>query len=145
MSRWYPEIVTHWDATKAARMGRYAALGLAAWLGAPVIIAAVFRHVRNGIVSPVEIAVIALLVGLSLYGAKRFANGQGARIGSVLLIVLVVEAAKRIMLTFGGTPSFGIFDAVVTFMIFCGLLNGVRGARALLHLTPDESLKDVFE
>jgi hypothetical protein len=145
MSRWYPEIVTHWDATKAARMGRYGALGLAAWLGIPAVISVALGRVQKGLISPIEVLVIAMLVGLSLYGAKRFAGGQGARIGAVLLVVLVLEVAKRLAITFGGTLSFGVVDAVVTFMIFFGLLNGVRGARALPQLTPDEDLKDVFE
>jgi hypothetical protein len=145
MSRWYPEIVTHWDATKAARMGRYGALGLAAWLGIPAIISLALGSVQKGLISPIEILVIAMLVGLSLYGAKRFAGGQGARIGAVLLVVLVLEVVKRLAMTFSGTLSFGVVDAVVTFMIFFGLLNGVRGARALPNLTPDEDLKDVFE
>jgi hypothetical protein len=145
MSRWYPEITTHWDATKAARMGRYGALGLAAWLGIPAVISVALGRVQKGLISPIEVLVIAMLVGLSLYGAKRFAGGQGARIGAVLLVVLVLEVAKRLAITFGGTLSFGVVDAVVTFMIFFGLLNGVRGARALPQLTPDEDLKDVFE
>jgi hypothetical protein len=145
MSRWWPEIVTHWDATKAARMGRYGALGLAAWLGIPAVVGLALGSVQRGLVSPIEVLIVALLVGLALYGAKRFAIGQGARIGAILLVVLVLEVAKRLAITFGGTLSFGIFDAVVTFMIFFGLLNGVRGARALPHLVPDEDLKDVFE
>jgi hypothetical protein len=145
MSRWWPEIVTHWDATKAARMGRYGALGLAAWLGIPAVIGLALGSVQKGLVSPIEILIVALLVGLALYGAKRFTIGQGARIGAILLVVLVLEVAKRLAITFSGTLSFGVFDAVVTFMIFFGLLNGVRGARALAHLVPDDDLKDVFE
>ncbi len=126
-------------------MGRYGALGLAAWLGIPSVISVALGSVQNGLVSPIEIAVIAVLVGLALYGAKRFAMGQGARIGAILLIILILEVAKRLAITFSGTLSFGAFDAVVSFMIFFGLLNGVRGARALPHLVPDEDLQDVFE
>jgi hypothetical protein len=145
MSRWWPEIVTHWDATKAARMGRYGALGLAGWLGIPAIIGLALGSVQKGLVSPIEILIVALLVGLALYGAKRFAGGQGARIGAILLVVLVLEVTKQLAITFSGTLSFGVFDAVATFMMFFGLLNGVRGARALPHLVPDDDLKDVFE
>lgn len=145
MSPWWPDIVTHRDATKVTRMGRYGALGLAAWLGFPALIGLAFGSVQKGFVSAIEILVVALLVGLSLFGAKRFTDGQGARIGAILLVVLVLEVAKRIVVMFSGTLSFGIIDAVVTFMIFFGLMNGVRAARALHHLTPDEGLRDVFE
>jgi hypothetical protein len=144
MSRWYPEVITHWDATKAARMGRYGALGMAAWLGIPAIISVSIGSVQRGFVSGIEILVVAVLVGLSLCGAHRFAVGQGARIGAILLVILVVEVSKRVMMTVGGDVRFGVFDAVVTFMMFFGLLNGIRGARALRYLTPEDDLKDVF-
>jgi hypothetical protein len=139
MSRWWPAIVTHRDATKAARMGGYAAVGLAAWLGVPTLVSIALGSAEKGLVSPIELLIVALLVGLALQGARRFATRRGARIGIVLIVVLVVEAIKRLAIT----VSFGVFDVVVAFMMVFGLLSGVRGARALTHLTPDEGLNDV--
>jgi hypothetical protein len=128
-------------------MGMFGALGFAAWIGVPTILLfAVHRgQIRSGIISPIEIGVVFLLVGFALFTAWRFRDHKGLIVGPILLVALVVEVAKRILLTLDGTRSFGIFDAVVTFMMFFGLLNGIRGVRAIRHLSPDEDLADVFQ
>jgi hypothetical protein len=145
LSRWYPAIESHESAGKAAKMGVYGALGFAAWIGIPAALFISVRQLRSGIVSPVEVAIIALLVGFALLTAWRFHRQRGRIVGSILLVALVVEVSKRLVLTFGGSPSFGVFDAVVTFMMFFGVLNGVRGVRALRQLSPDGDLEEIFQ
>ncbi len=127
-------------------MGMFGALGFAAWLGMPAaLLAAVhFRHIRSGMVSPVETAIIALLVAFALFTAWRFRMQRGLIVGPILLVTLVIEVIKRLIMTFEGMLSLGVFDALVTFMIFFGLLNGTRGVRALQHLSPDDDLESVF-
>jgi hypothetical protein len=147
VSRWYPAIESHWDAIRAVKMGMFGALGFAAWIGIPTILLVAVHHsqIRSGLVSPIEIGVIILLVGFALFTAWRFFGHKGLVVGPVLLVVLVVEVAKRLVLTFEGTLSFGIVDVVVTFMMFFGLLNGVRGVRALRHLPPEVDLEHIFQ
>ena len=126
-------------------MGVFGALGFAAWIGVPATIAIAARHVRRGFISPIEVAVVMVLVSVALFAAWRFRHHQGLIVGPVILVALILEVAKRISLTFGGTLSFGVFDAVVTFMIFFGLLNGIRSVRALRHLSPDDDLEEIFQ
>ena len=146
MSRWWPQIDTYGRAAKAAKMGMFGALGFAAWIGIPTIIlvAGQFRQIFWGSISSIEITIIALLVGVALLAAWRFRNHRGLIVGPILLVALAVEVLKRLTLTFSGTLSFGVFDAVITFMIFFGLLNGIRGVRVLRHLVRDEDLRNVF-
>ena len=126
-------------------MGTYGALGFAAWIGVPATIAIAAGHVRKGFISPIEVAVVMVLAGAALFAAWRFRHHHGLIVGPVILVALILEVAKRIALTFGGRLSFGVFDAVVTFMIFFGLLNGIRGVRALRHLSPDDDLEEIFQ
>ncbi len=128
-------------------MGVFGAIGFAAWIGIPTILLVAIHHgqIRSGLISPIEIGVIILLVGFALLTAWRFRQHKGFIVGPVLLIVIVVEVVKRIVLTFEGTLSFGVFDAVVTFMIFFGLLNGIRGVRALRKLPPEIDLEAIFQ
>ena len=144
MSRWWPEIDTYGRAAKAAKMGMFGALGFAAWIGIPATLAIAAGHVNRGFISPIEIAVIAILVGVALIAAWRFHKHRGWIIGPILLVALAVEVLKRLALTFSGTLSLGVFDAVITFMIFFGLLNGIRGVRALRHLVRNEDRRNVF-
>jgi hypothetical protein len=145
MAGWYPAIDTHRRAAKAAKMGVFAALGFAALIGIPTMMAISVGHVESGFISPVEVAIVGLLVGVALLSAWRFHQHRGSILGPVLVVALVIEVAKRIALSFQGTLSFSVFDAVFTFMIFFGLLNGIRGARALRHLPPDGDLEEIFE
>jgi hypothetical protein len=143
MSRWYLGMDTQARASNALRMGIFGAVGMAAWFGIPMFV--LVPRMRAGLISPVEIALVAVIVGLALFGAWRFYIGLGRIVGPILMIALVVEVAKRLYLTFDGVVSISPVSWAAAALIFGGLLNGVRGARALLHLTPDESLKDVFE
>jgi hypothetical protein len=147
VSRWYPAVDSHWSASKASKMGVFGALGFAAWIGIPTALLVTFhgQQIASGLVSPLEIAVSALLVGLALVTAWRFRQHKGLVVGPILLVALVIEVTKRLILTANGTLSFGVFDAVLTFMMFFGLLNGIRGVRALRHLTPDGDLEVIFE
>ena len=145
MSRWYPAVDSHWSASKAAKMGVFGALGFAAWIGVPATIAIAAGHVRMGFISPIEVAVVMVLASVALFAAWRFRHHQGLIVGPVILVALILEVAKRIALMFGGTLSFGVFDAVVTIMMFFGLLNGIRGVRALRHLSPDDDLEEIFQ
>ena len=122
-------------------MGTFGALGMAAWFGIPMV--SFFPRMRAGFVSPVEIALIAMIVGFALFGAWRFHRHRGWIIGPILMVVLVIEVAKRIYMTFDGVISIGVFGGVASVMIFFGLRNGVRGARALRALSPDRA--EVFE
>ena len=126
-------------------MGVFGALGFAAWIGIPTIVAVAAGAVQAGIISPIEVVVVMVLVSVALFAAWRFRHHQGLIVGPVILVALILEVAKRVALTFGGTLSFGVFDAVVTFMMFFGLLNGIRGVRALRHLSPDDDLEEIFQ
>ena len=128
-------------------MGVFGALGFAAWIGIPTVLLVTFhgRQIASGLISLFEIAIAALLVGLALVTAWRFRQHKGLVVGPILLVALVIEVTKRLILTFEGMLSFGVFDAVLTFMMFFGLLNGIRGARALRFLKPDDHLQEVFE
>jgi hypothetical protein len=145
VSRWHPAIESHSSASKAAKMGVFAALGFAAWIGIPTVVVVATGHVRMGIISPVSVAIAFLLVTAALFAAWRFRNHKGRIVGPVVLVAVVVEVIKRLALTIQGFPSIGVFDAVFSFMIFFGLLNGIRGVRALRHLSPGEDLADVFQ
>ncbi len=147
MSRWYPAVDSHWSASNAAKMGVFGALGFAAWIGIPTLLLVAFhpRQIVSGLISPLEIAIAALLAGFAVVTAWRFRQHKGLVVGPILLVALVIEVAKRLILTANGTLSFGVFDAVLTFMMFFGLLNGIRGARALRHLPPDGDLEAIFE
>ena len=126
-------------------MGVFAALGFAAWIGIPTMLFVTADQIRSGVNSALEIVVIITLAAFALFTAWRFHKERGWIVGSMLLVALFIEVTKRIALTFQGTLSFGVVDVVVTFMIFFGLLNGIRGARALRHLLPENDLHEVFE
>ena len=142
MSRWYPMLDTHFRAVKATKMGVFGALGFAAWLGIPAVIA--LDRVRTGIISPIEFVIVVLLVAFALFTALRFHRQHGWIVGPILMVVLVIEVGKRLFMPFDGVISIGVFDLVVTFMMFFGIWNGVRGGRALRLLTPNDDLEEVF-
>jgi hypothetical protein len=147
VSRWYPAVDSHSSAKKAANMGVFAALGFAAWIGVPAVLLVTLHldKVNAGVISPVDLAIRAVLAGFALFTASRFRVHQGWIVGPILLVALVIEVTKRIALTIEGTLSFGVVASVVTFMMFFGLLNGIRGVRALRHLPPDGDLEEIFE
>ena len=128
-------------------MGVFGALGFAAWIGIPTVLLVTFngRQIASGLISLFEIAIAALLAGFAVVTAWRFRKHKGLVVGPILLVALVIEVTKRLILTFEGMLSFGVFDAVLTFMMFFGLLNGIRGVRALRFLKPDDHLQEVFE
>lgn len=128
-------------------MGMFGALGFAAWIGVPAVLLVALHldKVNAGVISPVDLAIRAVLAGFALFTAWRFHKRRGWIVGPILLVALVIEVTKRIALTFQGTLSFGVVDVVVTFMMFFGLLNGIRGARALRHLPPDKGLEEIFQ
>lgn len=155
MSRWWPEILTVRDAVIALRIGFCAALGFAAWLGVPMAIEFIFGGHESEVTNPVELLITVILVQFALYAAWRFGNLTGWVVGPILVVVLIVEMTKRAILTIYRIPSLTVFDAFVAVGIFLGLIHGIRGARALRHVLPedhmkrdradDEDLKDVFK
>lgn len=126
-------------------MGIYGALGMAVWFGIPLLYLG--PRMRDGLISPVEIALMAVIVGLALLGAWRFHKRGGSIIGPILMVVLVVEVAKRLYLNlmFDSLVRINPVSWIAAAMIFAGLLSGIRGARALRHLSPENDLHEVFE
>lgn len=126
-------------------MGVFGALGFAAWIGIPTMLFVTADQIRSGVISALEFVVIITLAAFALFTAWRFHKERAWIVGPILLVALFIELTKRTALTFQGTLSFGVVDVVITFMIFFGLLNGIRGARALRHLLPENDLHEVFE
>jgi hypothetical protein len=145
--RWGPAVDSHSSAKKAANIGAFAALGFAAWIGVPAVLWVTLHldKVNAGVISPVDLAIRAVLAGFALFTASRFRVHRGWIVGPILLVALVIEVTKRIVLTLEGTLSFGVVTAVVPLMLFFGLLIGVRGARALRHRPLNDNLGQIFE
>jgi hypothetical protein len=155
MSRWYPKIVTIMDAVIATRIGLCGALAFAAWLGFPLGIKVVSSDNANQDVSAVETFIAVILIQFSVCAALRFGSLRGRIVGSILIVILLVEVAKRVILTAYGIGTFGAFEACLATAILVGLLHGTRGATALRNVLPEErtkrdelndkDLKDVFK
>lgn len=116
-------------------MGIFCALASSAWLG----------HPATRAINPIEIGVIIMLVGISLFTAWRFYKLRGWIAGPILLVAVVVEVAKRIASAFQGVASFGIADLMIALLIIFGLVNGIRSARAVRDLLPQDTLKKGLE
>ncbi len=138
MSRWYPRVDTGAGAEKAARVGSFAAVGFAVWLCIPAL-RGVVGHDSGRTVHPIEVAILGLLISLALLTAWRFRTQQGWIVGPVLMVALIIELAKRIALDLQESVNFSVIDTVIATLIFFGLVNGVRGARARRYAGPDRA------
>lgn len=112
-------------------LGILGALGFAAWLGIPVLNALAAGPVVDNATSRIETIIIGTLVGFALFTAWRFHSQHGWNAGTMLLLALTVEVAKRIVLNFQETAPFDPIDAIFVVLIALGLLNGIRAARAI--------------
>ena len=81
--------------------------------------------------SPVELAIISLLIAAALVTAWRFLVRQGWIAGPVLMVVVLIEVAKRLTLAIQGVNDFDVFDAVLAAFIIYGLATGINSARTM--------------
>lgn len=129
MSQWYSPADTPTGSLKSVRSGVLGALAFAGWLGIPLILSTA-DHDRHATTHPIEIAIVGLLIGLALSTAWRFQTQRGWIAGPVLLVALMIEVAKRIALAVQGSAGFSAAEAMIALLIFLGLVNGIRVARA---------------
>jgi hypothetical protein len=110
-------------------IGRFAALGATAWLILPLFSVQGNRHA-------LETALTVGLGGVALLATWRFHIGQGGTTGAIALVVVLIEATKRLWMTIEGQPGFGTIEGILVLMIAAGLFSGVRVARAVAAHPP---------
>lgn len=107
------------------------AVGFAAWLGVPLLSGIANGAAPNNAAGRVEAIITGLLIGFALFTAWRFGKQRGFVAGGVLIVVLIVEVAKRIIVATHGIGEFGAVDIIVVVAVFSGLLIGRRSVRVM--------------
>ena len=135
MAFWNVDLTTEDGALSAAQIGGFACF-IAAALGAigTVLIVAV---ARSGALPAIALAgAAAAAVEVLLFGIAgwRLRAGKGVIWGSAAAVLLVLELVMKIV-------SVSILGILIDAVLLVGVINGVRGSRALqrVALRPDDA------
>lgn len=148
MSRWFPDVSTAEGIKSASQGGAAAAIGFGGLTLLGLAITFFAGHMPGYDAPSTNLARILALIGIALEAmlafaaAYRFGKRKGLWIGTIALLMFVLEIYDK--LTTGTLKSAWIFAYGA---ITLGLVNGVRAAWAARKLGPiDEAdLESVFE
>ena len=146
MGIWLKDTDDYYDAERATRSGMWGALLFAAWIVFSLVMLLNYAgglafQILTRTEQMIELGSMGAELAIALAAAWRFRQGKGLIIGSVTLLVFVIEVVLKLV----SGLFLGLLWYALYFGILLSLINGLRGAWAMRQMvSPDEAV-EAFE